>query len=195
MSRPASQCTSHAGARLSREPCETEPDLFSVSRNLRSTGVLEWALPHRAGPHMAKALSQIHPEWVFDGCTAAAIRGWNVSYSLLDRLSIVAPYQVQSKSIIARSSKHITHEILHGIRVTTVAQTLHQCLRAGDLRTTLPIADSALRVTGKTSAASSSCSKTIRRSLGNMICKGRLMSCLSPMLAVKVAASPLRAQR
>lgn len=103
--------------------------------------------------HMAKALSQIHPEWVFDGYTAAAIRGWNVSYSLLDRLSIVAPYQVQSKSIIARSSKHITHEILHGIRVTTVAQTLHQCLRAGDLRTSLPIADSALRVTGKTSSS------------------------------------------
>lgn len=102
---------------------------------------------------MAKALSQIHPEWVFDGYTAAAIRGWNVSYSLLDRLSIVAPYQVQSKSIIARSSKHITHEILHGIRVTTVAQTLHQCLRAGDLRTTLPIADSALRATGKTSSS------------------------------------------
>ena len=25
--------------------------------------------------HMAKALSQSHPEWVFDGYTAAAIRG------------------------------------------------------------------------------------------------------------------------
>ena len=54
--------------------------------------------------HIARAIAQLHPKWIFDSYTAAAIRGWNVSYELLDKLNILAPYQIQAKSIISRSA-------------------------------------------------------------------------------------------
>lgn len=99
--------------------------------------------------HVARAIAQLHPKWIFDSYTAAAIRGWNVSYELLDKLNILAPYQIQTKTIISRSAKHPAFETVDGLRVSTVPQTLHHCLRAEDLRISLPIADSALRETGK----------------------------------------------
>lgn len=37
--------------------------------------------------HMVKALSHIHPQWIFDSYTAAVIRGWNVPYALPGRHS------------------------------------------------------------------------------------------------------------
>lgn len=98
--------------------------------------------------HIAKAIAQLHPKWIFDRYTAATIRGWNVSHKLLDKLNILAPHQVRSKSIISRSARRPTFDMVGGMRVTTVPQTLHHCLHVGDLRASLPIADSALRETG-----------------------------------------------
>lgn len=88
--------------------------------------------------HVARAIAQLHPKWIFDSYTAAAIRGWNVSYELLDKLNILAPYQIQTKTIISRSAKHPAFETVDGLRVSTVPQTLHHCLRAEDLRILSP---------------------------------------------------------
>lgn len=95
--------------------------------------------------HAVRALSHLHPTWIFDGYTAAAIRGWNVPFSLLGKIQIVSPYHYRTDSFAVRTSKYIQYDVLDGIPVTTVTQTLHQCLHAANLRDALPIADSALR--------------------------------------------------
>lgn len=95
--------------------------------------------------HMVKALSHIHPQWIFDSYTAAVIRGWNVPYALLDDIHIVMPYHYRTQTVSARASRDITCDTVDGLRVTTTAQTLHECLRTADFRDALPIADSALR--------------------------------------------------
>lgn len=95
--------------------------------------------------HMIRALSYLHPHWIFDGYTAAAARGWNVPYALLDDIHIVSPYHYRTHSLVARTCKGVECETVNGIRVATVAQTIHQCLHTADLRDALPIADSALR--------------------------------------------------
>lgn len=50
--------------------------------------------------HMVKALSHIHPQWIFDSYTAAVIRGWNVPYALLDDIHIVMPYHYRTARIV-----------------------------------------------------------------------------------------------
>lgn len=95
--------------------------------------------------HVARAFSQMQPCCIFDGFTAAAIRGWDVDYSLLNHVQVVSPYHRKTQSICVRTCRDASYDIIDGLRIATVGQTLFQCLQCDDLRLSLPIADSALR--------------------------------------------------
>lgn len=95
--------------------------------------------------HAARALYTKHPTWVFADVTAATIRGWNVSYALLEEIHLGSTYHRRANAVVSRTSKQVEHELVDGLPVTSAEQTLFDCLRTRDLRLSLPIVDSALR--------------------------------------------------
>lgn len=98
--------------------------------------------------HVVRALAIKHPTWVFSDVTAAVVRGWNVSYALLEDLHLCATYHHRAESTVNHVTKTVERDIVDGVPVTSVAQTLFDCLRGRDLRLSLPIADSALHNLG-----------------------------------------------
>lgn len=95
-----------------------------------------------------RALVRIHPDWVFGSFSAALVYGLPVSYRLLDAVHLVVPARggVRVRRGIVRhgASGDIDAEEVDGVRVTSLVQTVADCLRATDLRGGLPIADAAL---------------------------------------------------
>ena len=97
---------------------------------------------------MVKALSQLHPDWVFAGPTAALLHGLNVPYSQLTRIWLATsrsshrtgghPYS----TIVVTGDEYTTCD---GIRTTSLFRTVYDALRLTDFRSGLTIADSALR--------------------------------------------------
>lgn len=95
-----------------------------------------------------RALARSHPDWVFGSFSAALVHGLPVSYRLLDAVHLVVPARggVRVRRGIVRHGAvgAIEAEVVDGVRVTPLVQTVADCLRATDLRGGLPIADAAL---------------------------------------------------
>ncbi len=102
--------------------------------------------PTERALHAARTLSKKYPHWIFSDSTAAAIYGWNVSYSLLNELRIVKRYHFSTTAATCRETPEPVWTLCNGIRVTTPEQTLFNCLSELDIKQALPIADSALRM-------------------------------------------------
>lgn len=98
--------------------------------------------------HMARALKNIHPNWVFAGLTAAAAYGfehqWFLHHGLTITLSTHGSYRPHNKLHVIYSPypKHDAMAI-NGILVTNKSRTLVDCGNTQEFRNALPIFDSA----------------------------------------------------
>lgn len=100
--------------------------------------------------HMVKALSRQHPDWIFSHHTAALVYGLYVSYPNIRKF-----HRSVVKNTSASHALYCNHvvgercsDIVDGVRVTELDQTLFDCLRNLDFKDGLAIADSACRFKG-----------------------------------------------
>lgn len=99
--------------------------------------------------YVARALSAAHPDWVFACATAAAAHGLWVSYRRVSTLWRAVP-----SSSHASSSAHMRYihargdepAMVAGVRVTSFARTVYDCLHRLPFPEALAVADSALRI-------------------------------------------------
>ncbi len=114
----------------------------------------QWSTLDRTTQELYKirSLALLHPDWTFCDVSAAVIHGLWVSYSLLDSIHIVTTRRAHSKSNRLLTRHEIAScetQFVEDVRVTTLERTTFDCLRRNSFRKALPIADSALRVSGK----------------------------------------------
>ena len=101
---------------------------------------------------LVKTLSAQHPDWVFCGTSAAVIHGLNVSYRLLDHIHIAVNKSRHGRDtgiVVRHAMDNVPVTKVGGIRVTSLDRTVLDCLRETSFADGLPIADSALRITGR----------------------------------------------
>lgn len=105
--------------------------------------------------HIARALHELHPDWVFCGVTAAVAYGLDVSYALMDTICIAATkssYRCNSSSGLYRVRRMLLPsyrtKVVSGIPVTTLHGTLFGCLATLPFEEGLAILDSALHIHG-----------------------------------------------
>lgn len=99
--------------------------------------------------HRLRAVSQLHPDWVFCDVSAALLHGFAVSNALLGRIHIMTDRKCHS-----RSSRDVARHVIRGdeptkaegIRVASIARTAFDCLRTYRFRYSLSIGDSVLRL-------------------------------------------------
>ena len=99
--------------------------------------------------HILRALSAAHPTWVFCGPSAALAFGLSVSYQLLSKVHVLTSKKSHSRSgygICRHVSDECETTVVNGLTVTTIEQTVFDCLRLADFRHGLAIADSVLHI-------------------------------------------------
>jgi len=100
--------------------------------------------------HMMRALQLLHPDWVFAGPSAGIAWGLWVSYKHYWPLRIVKTRGAQTRNgLVYRQlvADDVPTEC-DGIRVTSLKQTVIDCLREMDFACGLAVADSVLRMHG-----------------------------------------------
>lgn len=110
--------------------------------------------------HMMRTMQDAHPDWVFCHESAAAAFGLAVPYERLRSVHVST-----SRSVRNASSKgvrwHVVEgdgtAVVRGVRVTSLARTVFDCMRTSGFDQALATADSALRVSGMTSASFAAC--------------------------------------
>ena len=98
--------------------------------------------------HRMRALQELHPELVFAGPSAALAHGLSVSNRHLERVWAATNRTTHRRSSPAVRSVMVSHgEVVEreGLRMTSLARTVGDCLRLMDFRSGLAVADSALR--------------------------------------------------
>lgn len=99
--------------------------------------------------HVIRGLSQMHPDWVFAGCSAAVVHGLDVGFGNLTHVCLATKPAAHTKSgAVARrvTVSQDTPVIRQGIPVTSFSRTVGDCIRTLDFASALAIADSALRL-------------------------------------------------
>ena len=99
--------------------------------------------------HILRALSAAHPSWVFCGPSAALAFGLSVSYQLLSNVHVLTSKKSHTRSgdgICRHISGKRETTVVNGVTVTTIEQTVFDCLRLADFRHGLAIADSVLHL-------------------------------------------------
>lgn len=97
---------------------------------------------------LARALQDKHPSWVFCGTTAALIYGLSVSYYQLNSIMRAVGQNGHARQAgLVRQAKTPNDEveIVNGLRVTSILQTVFDCMRWMPFAEGLVVADSALR--------------------------------------------------
>ena len=103
--------------------------------------------------HLMKALQKLHPTWVFAGPSAAVAFGLSVSNRYLDRAWVATSRKTHRRKLASRHTIVVSGDSpmdVDGVRLTSFARTVGDCLRVMDFRSGLAVADSALRVSGWT---------------------------------------------
>lgn len=96
---------------------------------------------------------ELHERWTFCHYSAALVYGLSVSYRLLEQVHIQTKRAARSRSS-KQICRHCTRSqedqvgIVQGVPVTSLKQTLLDCLIAAQLPDALAMADSALRIYG-----------------------------------------------
>lgn len=115
----------------------------------------EWCAldPIERTRRMVRTLSAKHPDWVFCLFTAAIQHGLWVSYA--DALPICvakAPGSYARPNATIRRVPTIASEVAtaDGVKAIALERTLSECLLLSDFKRVLPLADSALRLSGRT---------------------------------------------
>lgn len=99
-----------------------------------------------------RTLARMHPDWVFCGPSAALALGFNVPNSCIRRLHLMCSGEASRRSTKSVMWHHLRGEkamVVRGMRVSSVEQTVVDCMRWLDFPRALAIADSALRVCAK----------------------------------------------
>lgn len=127
---------------------EVAPTLFA-----RTSYWSSLRLPSRM-QHMILGLQQLHPNWTFAGPSAGVAWGLAVSNSYLDKVWVATTRRAHGKELTFRRDVIVSHdkgEMNAGVRLTSFARTVGDCLRIMDFRSGLALLDSALRVSCLTS--------------------------------------------
>ena len=98
-----------------------------------------------------RALSELHPDWVFAGPSAAIVYGLYVSYRLMGKTYVATDRKAHSRSnnyLVRTIVKDDEINHVEGVPVTSLVRTAYDCMRQADFRAGLSIADSTLRVSG-----------------------------------------------
>lgn len=96
-----------------------------------------------------RALSKLHPDWVFASVSAAIVYGLYVSNRLLGKTHVLTDphtHSRSSKAIERHVIPGITPQIVDDVPVTPLMRTAFDCMRTSDFRASLAIADSVLRL-------------------------------------------------
>lgn len=148
---------------------ETEAERLAVRRKLKKGEVVEpypglyalrsthdGASPRARAFMLIKALAKLNPDWVFCSFSAAVVHGIQVPNAHIAAVHTgVKPGSNRKRSgkSVCRSSEALAAErkadvppveVVQGIRVTTIEQTVLECLCQAGFRDGLVIADSAL---------------------------------------------------
>lgn len=101
--------------------------------------------------HLARAMGQAHPRWMFTGAVAAAAHGLEHQWTVHDGVITVADGRRNDfrkgsgvrRVYMPRGYMQPT-EVISGVRVPNVVQTALDCARLFEFRHAVPIVDSAL---------------------------------------------------
>ena len=95
-----------------------------------------------------RTLARLHPSWVFCSFSAAVLHGLWIANRLLEPLHILrrGSHPISTETVVRHNMNVTEEEIVEcdGVRMTCLSRTLLDCLCEADLRTALPIVDSAL---------------------------------------------------
>lgn len=110
------------------------------------------ALPKREQAlHTLRALQELHPDWVFCHESAALAHGLPVMLERLDDVHATTS-QTNRNATSGTMRWHIVKDdpvvTASGLRVTSLARTVFDCMRTSDFKHALATADGALRLTG-----------------------------------------------
>lgn len=96
--------------------------------------------------HVVRGLAMLHPGWTFSHASAALMHGLPVSLRHLRQAHILAPEAHVGSSLVIRHRPSRTHGTVEvsGARVTSLEDTIVDCLLALDFREGLAIADAAV---------------------------------------------------
>lgn len=103
--------------------------------------------------HVARGLQMLYPSWVFCGATAAVAWGFDVSWSLQDRIHVAttpalhtaAGPVVTRHAILDKDDPERGVHVVAGLRVTSPMRTVFDCIRFASFPLGLGVLDSALR--------------------------------------------------
>ena len=98
-----------------------------------------------------RALSQLHPTWVFASFSAAILYGFSISYKRLGLVHVRCTRLSHTASGSSIQRHIVTNDQIaeiDGIRVTSIARTLFDTVNSCRFPEGLALADSALRVSG-----------------------------------------------
>lgn len=104
--------------------------------------------------HKIISLQELHPDWIFAGPSAGVAWGLAVSNRYLDKVWVATTRRAHGRELAFRRDVIVSHdecEVNAGVRLTSFARTVGDCLRIMDFRSGLALLDSALRVSQKTS--------------------------------------------
>lgn len=103
--------------------------------------------------HVARGLQALHPSWVFCGVTAAVAWGFDVSWSLQDRIHIATTPSMHTSAgpvvtrhaILDEDDPERGVHVVAGLRVTSPMRSVFDCIRFASFPLGLGVLDSALR--------------------------------------------------
>ena len=105
--------------------------------------------------HIMRTMQGLHPEWVFCRESAAVAFGLWVTHERLDAVDVATSRS--SRNANSKSARwHVVEDddfvVVQGLRVTSLPRTVFDCMRTVDFEQALAVADSALRVSGRSSS-------------------------------------------
>lgn len=107
--------------------------------------------PFEQARRMVRTLALLHPEWVFAGPSAAVFQGLSVSNRDVRNIFVACTEDCHTKKTNLTTRVFVKGDepsVIDGVRMTSFARTVFDCMRMRGFRRGLAVADSALRVSG-----------------------------------------------
>lgn len=144
-------CLHGAGTRLRRalERRVRAGSVVSPHQSLYARATYwEMLKPNERTLHIIRALQQAHPTWTFCCQSAGLVWGLPVSYRELVPIHVMngSHQQLKQQGIVLHALRDVPVQTVRGVRVTALARTVFDCLRATSFVDGLAVADRALRM-------------------------------------------------
>lgn len=98
--------------------------------------------------YLIRSMSAVHPQWTFAAFSAALVYGLQVSHTLIGSVHLAVSPRQNRRKMPAATICHVVEgdepRVVDGIRVTSLARTLLDCMCLTSFRYGLAIVDSAL---------------------------------------------------